>query len=87
MRDLAYDLRPPDLDQAGIVQTVLQYCEDFSNNTALKVAFTSAGMDHLRLDSDMDINQYRLVQGGRCGSREKNHNIYVQASFSGPMVT
>ena len=62
VRDLAYDLRPPFLDQGGIVQAIFHYCEDFSKKTGLNVAFTSAGMDLLKLDSDTNINLYRLVQ-------------------------
>jgi PAS domain S-box-containing protein len=64
IRDLSYDLRPPSLDQLGLVRTILQYAHDFSEKTGLSVDFTSAGMDHLRLDFDTDINLYRLVQEG-----------------------
>ena len=64
IRDLSYDLRPPSLDQLGLVRTILQYAHDFSEKTGLSVDFTSAGMDHLRLDSDTEINLYRLVQEG-----------------------
>lgn len=64
IRDLSYDLRPPSLDQLGLVRTILQYVHDFSEKTGLSVDFTSAGMDHLRLDSDTEINLYRLIQEG-----------------------
>ena len=30
VRDMAYDLRPPGLDQLGLVKTLYLYCEDFS---------------------------------------------------------
>jgi PAS domain S-box-containing protein len=62
VRDLAYDLRPPSLDQLGLSSTIFQYCEDFSEKTGLSVDFNSAGMDDLRLDFDTEINLYRLVQ-------------------------
>ncbi|MCJ7616431.1 MAG: PAS domain S-box protein [Desulfobacterales bacterium] len=78
VRDLAYDLRPPGLDQFGIIQTIFQYCEDFSEKTGLSVDFSSAGsektglsvdfssagMENIELSSDMKINLYRLVQEG-----------------------
>ncbi|MBW2603451.1 MAG: hypothetical protein JRE28_03905 [Deltaproteobacteria bacterium] len=32
VRDLAYDLRPPVLDEMSLVQTLLRYCHDFSEN-------------------------------------------------------
>ena len=62
VRDIAYDLRPSSLDQLGLVRTIYQYCEDFSEKTGLKVDFTSAGMDELKLNFDTEINLYRLVQ-------------------------
>jgi PAS domain S-box-containing protein len=64
VRDLAYDLRPPSLDQLGLARTIFQYCEDFSEKTGLSVDFNSAGMDDLKLDFDTEINLYRLVQEG-----------------------
>ena len=64
VRDLAYDLRPSDLDQLGLVQAAFQYCKDFSEKTGLSVDFSSAGMDDLKMDSDTEINLYRVVQEG-----------------------
>ena len=64
IRDLSYDLRPPSMDQLGLVRTILQYCEDFSEKTGLSVDFASAGMDHSRFDFDTEINLYRLIQEG-----------------------
>jgi PAS domain S-box-containing protein len=62
VRDLAYDQRPPSLDELGLVQAVFQYCENFSEKTRVGVDFYSAGMDDLRLDFDTEINLYRLIQ-------------------------
>jgi len=64
VRDMAHDLRPSSLDQLGLVRTIYQYCEDFSQKTGLSVDFNSAGMDELKLDFDTEINLYRLVQEG-----------------------
>jgi len=64
VRDFSYDLSPPALDQLGLVRTVYQYCEDFSDKTGVSVDFHSAGLDDLRLDFDTEINLYRLIQEG-----------------------
>jgi PAS domain S-box-containing protein len=64
VRNLAYDLRPPVLDDMGLVQTILQYCEEFSERTGLKIEFSSAGLESTELDSDTEINVYRLIQEG-----------------------
>jgi PAS domain S-box-containing protein len=62
VRDMAYDLRPPGLDQLGLVRTVYQYCEEFSGKTGINVDFFAAGMDDLKLPFDTEINLYRLIQ-------------------------
>ena len=62
IRDLTYDLRPPSLDQLGLVRTVFQHCEDFSDKNAVSVDFYSAGMDDIELDFVTEINLYRLIQ-------------------------
>lgn len=64
VRDLSYDLRPPVLDQMGLVESLFQYCNDFSENSGIKVDFNPAGMKDLKLDFDTEINLYRLVQEG-----------------------
>ncbi|MFC1885516.1 PAS domain S-box protein [Thermodesulfobacteriota bacterium] len=64
VRDIAYNLRPPILDQLGLVRTIFRLCEDFSAKTGLHVDFNAAGMDCLNLDFDTEINLYRLVQEG-----------------------
>ncbi|MDY6881603.1 MAG: PAS domain S-box protein [Desulfatiglans sp.] len=64
VRNLAYDLLPPALDQLGLVETISQYCEDFSDRTGLDVNFASAGIDTLRLPFETQINLYRVIQEG-----------------------
>ncbi|PIE71464.1 MAG: hypothetical protein CSA22_02865 [Deltaproteobacteria bacterium] len=62
IRDLAYGLQPPSLDQLGLVQALFQYCEEFSETTGLQVDFNSAGIEELDLGFDTEINLYRLAQ-------------------------
>ncbi|MFC1822846.1 sensor histidine kinase [Thermodesulfobacteriota bacterium] len=64
VRDLSYELRPPSLDDLGLIQAVYQFVEDFSEKTGIDVEFTSAGLDEVELDFDTKINLYRLVQEG-----------------------
>ncbi len=64
VRDLAYDLRPPGLEEMGLVAVLSAYCEEFSEKGGVKVDFQSAGMKNVRLDSDTEINLYRLIQEG-----------------------
>jgi PAS domain S-box-containing protein len=62
VRDMAYDLRPPGLDQLGLVKTLYLYCEDFSKSATVEIDFAAAGVDELKLDYETQINVYRLIQ-------------------------
>ena len=64
VRDLSYGLHPPSLNQMGIIQTISQLCEDFSEETGLGVKFMPTGMSGLKPDQTLGINLYRLVQEG-----------------------
>ncbi|MBW1838280.1 MAG: hypothetical protein JRI99_15405 [Deltaproteobacteria bacterium] len=64
VRNLSYDLRPPGLDEIGILQILSTYCEEFAENTGIKVEFHSAGLKKAALDSFAEINLYRLIQEG-----------------------
>ncbi len=62
IRDIAYDLRPPILDQLGLVRAVFRHCEEFSETEGIPIDFHSVGVDKLNLGLDMEINLYRLIQ-------------------------
>ncbi|MBW2604384.1 MAG: PAS domain S-box protein [Deltaproteobacteria bacterium] len=62
VRDMAYDLHPPGLYQLGLVHTMYQYCEEFSEKNEIDIDFFAAGMDDLKIPSDTEINLYRLIQ-------------------------
>jgi PAS domain S-box-containing protein len=73
VRDLTYDLRPPGLDDMGLVTGLLMYCEEFADNSPLKVDFQAHGIDRLPLAYDTEINIYRLVQEGLNNIRKHAH--------------
>jgi len=70
VRDLAYDLRPPGLDEMGIVEALELYCEEFSENSGIDIDFQSIGMGHLTLGHDAQTQLYRLVQEGLINIRK-----------------
>lgn len=75
VRDLSYDLLPPILEQLGLVRALFQYSEDFYKKTGIKVDFSSAGLHDTKLDFDVAINLYRIVQ-------ESLNNIQRHANAS-----
>lgn len=64
VRDLAYDLRPPGLDELGLVQALAMYCDDFLEKSGIRVEFYSAGIEKMKLDFSTQINLYRMIQEG-----------------------
>ncbi len=79
VRNLAYDLRPPGLDQFGLVRTLYTYCEEFAYNNGFKIDFIAAGLDDLHLEDDIQINLYRLIQ-------EALYNIKKHARAKGVTI-
>ncbi len=64
VRDISYDLCPPGLDSIGLEETISDYCRTLSEDSGIRIAFSSVGMDSLELDPNKKINLYRLVQEG-----------------------
>jgi signal transduction histidine kinase len=88
VRDLSYELRPPGLDQLGLVRTVFQYCEDFSERSGISVDFFSAGVDDLKLNFDTEINLYRLIQEGLNNVKKhaNAHRVIIRLVASFPNI-
>ena len=62
VRNIAYGLRPPTLDSLGLVRTALMYCDDLSERHKIPIDFRSAGLDRGRLDHDLEIHLFRILQ-------------------------
>lgn len=75
VRDMAYDLRPPGLDQLGLVSTLGNYCDDYAGRNNIDVDFFSAGVSRYTLTADSEINLYRIIQ-------EALHNVVKHARAS-----
>jgi signal transduction histidine kinase len=79
VRDLAYDLRPPGLDEMGIVQALAMFCDDFSEKTRIRTEYHSVGIEKMKLDFNTQINLYRMIQEGL-------NNIHKHAEASRAVV-
>ncbi len=88
VRDLSYELRPPDFDHAGILDIIDRLCQSFSNDTGIETDFFSTGMEKLGLDDLALTNIYRIVQEGLNNVQkhaEANH-VRVAVSHSHPHI-
>jgi PAS domain S-box-containing protein len=88
VRDLSYDLRPAGMDQLGLVRTVYQLCEDFSEKNNVGVDFYSAGVKDLKLDFDTAINLYRLIQEALNNIKKhaRADNVIIRLVASSPNI-
>ncbi len=62
IRDLSYNLWPPNLDELGLSNILYRYCVTFSEKTGIKVDFKSSFIDNTRLSPDIRINLYRIIE-------------------------
>jgi PAS domain S-box-containing protein len=79
VRELAYDLRPPSLDEAGVVHALDEYCQEYSSQNDLEIEFLPVGVDESALNFDTKITLYRLVQEAL--SNVKKHADASRASI------
>jgi PAS domain S-box-containing protein len=70
VRNMAYDLRPPGLEELGLVETIYRTCEEFSQLWGVPVDFQAAGLKNFKLGHENQINLYRLVQEGLTNIRK-----------------
>jgi PAS domain S-box-containing protein len=62
VREISYDLRPPDLEYLGLVQALQGLCDDFARTSGLPVDFAASGMEGVAVPQDVAINVYRVAQ-------------------------
>lgn len=77
VRDLSYDLRPPNLEYLGLAATVAQLCKEFGEKNDVDVEFVCAGIDQAGLSPDVEINLYRLAQEALNNVRRHAHAKHV----------
>jgi PAS domain S-box-containing protein len=61
VRSLSFDLRPPDLDQLGLLPALLALLERYSVQTGILVDFKHQGVNR-RFASEVETGAYRVVQ-------------------------
>ncbi|HEV3256915.1 MAG TPA: response regulator [Gemmataceae bacterium] len=61
VREMSVDLRPPMLDDLGLVPTLVWYCDLYTARTGVRVTFKNDGVDR-RFPPDLETAAYRIVQ-------------------------
>jgi PAS domain S-box-containing protein len=85
VRNLAYDLRLPGLEEMGLLKALEIYCADASEKSKSKVNFHSAGLSKIEMGANMEIHIYRLIQEGWSNIRKHadadNADILLLGSY------
>lgn len=62
VREMAYDLQPPNTLKMNPVDAIFNYCEEFKERFGIEVDFYSAGMANVVLDDEQLHHIQRIVQ-------------------------
>jgi PAS domain S-box-containing protein len=84
VRNLSYELRPPDLDEMDIVNALKIYTEDFAEMSHIRIDFQSNLAGRLHLDPESKIHLYRLVQEGLSNTHKHAHasSVWIKLGFA-----
>ncbi|GAB4575195.1 MAG: HAMP domain-containing protein [Anaerolineae bacterium] len=62
VRHLALELRPPVLDDLGLVPAIRRYIQDWARTYGIQISFEAVGMENIRLPRSVETAMYRIVQ-------------------------
>jgi signal transduction histidine kinase len=62
VHNLAIELRPPSLDDLGLVAALQQYTNEYSEKFSINADFQAIGLEARRLPPEVEIALYRIVQ-------------------------
>lgn len=62
VREMAYELQPPDTHKMSLVDAIYNYCDEFSQRFGIAVDFCAAGMHNVHLDKEHNHHIQRIIQ-------------------------
>ena len=62
VREIATELRPPVLDDLGLLDALAGHCARFTRQTGVAVRFDRAGLDGRRFPPSVEVAAYRIIQ-------------------------
>ncbi|MBI3105525.1 MAG: GAF domain-containing protein [Candidatus Rokubacteria bacterium] len=62
LRDLSLDLRPPMLDDLGLVPALVWLFDRYTSHTRVRVTFRHGGLEGQRFPAELETAVYRIVQ-------------------------
>jgi len=99
VREIATELRPPTLDELGLVTAVQSYLREFKQKTGIKYEFSSEPGE-ITLDTNISIALFRVLQGALINTAkhakatlvkislvEQTGGLYMEISDNGRGIT
>jgi signal transduction histidine kinase len=85
VRNLSLDLRPPALDDLGLLHALLWHFDRYRAMTGVKVAFQQRGLDGRRFTAEIETAAYRIVQEALTNVARHSlvHEAAVQLTVNG----
>ncbi|GEM_PF-1350130 len=62
VRELSLSFRPSQLDDLGLLPTLLWHFDQYTNRTGIQVQFNHSGFDNQHLPQSVEITVYRIIQ-------------------------
>ncbi len=81
IRNIAYDLRPQDIERFGLVASLARLCESFGRAHSLEVDFQSAGAEGIPIASEHAVNIYRIAQEAMANANRHAHAHAVHVAL------
>ncbi|VFQ43367.1 PAS domain-containing sensor histidine kinase [Desulfoluna butyratoxydans] len=79
VREMAYELQPPTTGNMSLVDTIYNYCDEFSERFGISVDFYTAGMHNVNLDKEQQHHIQRIIQ-------EALNNVRKHAGADGVII-
>lgn len=88
VRELSWDMRPPELERAGLRDAVSEYCRRFEELSGITVSY-AAPVPLPELPEEVAINLYRILQEAFANARKysRARRIAVELRFESSRLT
>ncbi len=79
IKNIAYNLRPPYLDQLGLDKAVQQLCKETAEKGNISIKLLTEGFNEIKIDPEKSIHVYRIIQ--EILSNILTHSRATEATF------
>ncbi|MDX9801563.1 MAG: histidine kinase [Spirochaetia bacterium] len=88
IREITYDLMPPEIDNVDIESVLSEYCNNFQDKTGIKIDLSVAGFKDIKMKNSQRLTLYRILQ--ECLTNVRKHscaeNVQVKLLLTYPYV-